>query len=82
MVAIKPWTMLVHKHWLTYKMRPPSSPKDTKFLKPVSWNVNGLKALLKLHCFYALCLAQKEEFICFAYRKQKKSGMHLNGFCL
>lgn len=48
------WTMLVHKKpqpgWVAYNpttMRPAPLTSDEKFMKLVSWNVNGLRALLK-----------------------------------
>uniref|UniRef100_R7W4A0 Apurinic endonuclease-redox protein n=1 Tax=Aegilops tauschii TaxID=37682 RepID=R7W4A0_AEGTA len=50
----EPWTVLVHKkpqaEWIPYNpkvMRPPPLSKDTRALKILSWNVNGLKALEK-----------------------------------
>lgn len=43
-------------------MKLPPLAKDTKFLKLMSWNVNGLRALLKLEGFSALQLAQREDF--------------------
>ncbi|PON64545.1 AP endonuclease [Trema orientale] len=65
----EPWTVLAHKKpqkdWVPYNprtMRPPPLPSDTKFVKLLSWNVNGLRALLKLDGFSALELAQREDF--------------------
>ncbi|KAJ6844295.1 DNA-(apurinic or apyrimidinic site) lyase, chloroplastic isoform X1 [Iris pallida] len=65
----EPWTVLAHKkpqaEWIPYipnKMRPPPLTRDTNFVKLMSWNVNGLRALLKLESFSALQLAQKEDF--------------------
>lgn len=43
-------------------MRPPPLAQDTKFVKLLSWNANGLRALLKLEGFSALQLAQREDF--------------------
>ncbi|CAM6101677.1 unnamed protein product [Calypogeia fissa] len=50
----EPWTMLVHKKpqpdWIVYNpstMRPAPSPSGTKTMKLISWNVNGLRALMK-----------------------------------
>ncbi|XP_065626035.1 DNA-(apurinic or apyrimidinic site) endonuclease, chloroplastic-like, partial [Quercus suber] len=43
-------------------MRPPPLTRDTKYVKLMSWNVNGLRALLKLEGFSALQLAQREDF--------------------
>ncbi|KAK9169861.1 hypothetical protein Syun_002001 [Stephania yunnanensis] len=64
---IEPWTMLAHKKpqlgWIPYNprtMRPPLLADGTKSLKLISWNVNGLKALLKADRF--LGFAQKENF--------------------
>lgn len=65
----EPWTILAHKkpqkEWIPYNprtMRPPPLAEDTKSTKLMSWNVNGLRALLKLEGFSALQLAQKENF--------------------
>ncbi|GAV89727.1 Exo_endo_phos domain-containing protein [Cephalotus follicularis] len=65
----EPWTVLAHKRpqkeWIPYNprtMRPPPLTRDTKFAKLMSWNVNGLRALLKLKGFSALQLAQREDF--------------------
>ncbi|XP_065857526.1 DNA-(apurinic or apyrimidinic site) endonuclease, chloroplastic isoform X3 [Euphorbia lathyris] len=63
------WTILAHKKpqkdWIPYNprtMRPPPLAEDTKFVKLMSWNVNGLRALLKLEGFSATELAQRENF--------------------
>ncbi|RLM92901.1 DNA-(apurinic or apyrimidinic site) lyase, chloroplastic-like [Panicum miliaceum] len=65
----EPWTVLVHKKpqagWIPYNpktMRPPSLSKDTRALKILSWNVNGLKALLKSRGFSVQQLAEREDF--------------------
>lgn len=65
----EPWTVLAHmkpqKHWVPYNprtMRPPPLSSDTKSMKLMSWNINGLRALLKLEGFSALELAQREDF--------------------
>ena len=65
----EPWTVLAHKKpqkgWTAYNprtMRPPPLARDTEFVKLMSWNVNGLRALLKLEGFSALELAQREDF--------------------
>ncbi|KAK9065701.1 hypothetical protein SSX86_015102 [Deinandra increscens subsp. villosa] len=65
----EPWTVLAHKkpkkEWVAYNpktMRPPALNGDTKHVKIMSWNVNGLRALLKLESFSALELAQREDF--------------------
>jgi exodeoxyribonuclease-3 len=59
----EPWTVLAHKKpqkgWIPYNprtMRPPPFA-DADSVKPMSWNVNGLRALLKLKGFSALELA-------------------------
>ena len=68
-VKTEPWTILAHKKpqkgWIPYNprtMRPPPLTRDTKYVKLMSWNVNGLRALLKLEGFSALQLAQREDF--------------------
>ncbi|XP_010672939.1 DNA-(apurinic or apyrimidinic site) endonuclease, chloroplastic isoform X2 [Beta vulgaris subsp. vulgaris] len=65
----EPWTRFAHKRpqkgWVVYNpktMRPPPLTRDTDFVKLMSWNVNGLRALLKLEGFSALELAQREDF--------------------
>ncbi|XP_024981064.1 DNA-(apurinic or apyrimidinic site) lyase, chloroplastic isoform X1 [Cynara cardunculus var. scolymus] len=65
----EPWTILAHKkpqkEWIPYNprtMRPPALGSDVKHVKLMSWNVNGLRALLKLETFSALQLAQREDF--------------------
>ncbi|RWR74706.1 DNA-apurinic or apyrimidinic site lyase, chloroplastic isoform X1 [Cinnamomum micranthum f. kanehirae] len=65
----EPWTMLSHKKpqpgWVPYNprtMRPPPPADGTKLMKLMSWNVNGLRALLKLEGFSALELAKRENF--------------------
>ena len=65
----EPWTVLVHKKpqagWIPYNpktMRPPPLTKDTRALKILSWNVNGLKALLKSRGFSVQQLAEREDF--------------------
>lgn len=68
-VQSEPWTMLEHKKpqkgWIAYNprtMRPPPLAEGTKSVKLLSWNVNGLRALLKLEGFSVLQLAQRENF--------------------
>ncbi|XP_038906366.1 DNA-(apurinic or apyrimidinic site) endonuclease, chloroplastic isoform X2 [Benincasa hispida] len=63
----EPWTILAHKKpqkgWIPYNpkiMRPTPLSKDTKSVKILSWNVNGLRALLK--GFSAVELAEREDF--------------------
>lgn len=65
----EPWTVLVHKKpqsgWIPYNpktMRPPPLSKGTRALKILSWNVNGLKALLKSRGFSVQQLAEREDF--------------------
>ncbi|KAJ4767240.1 DNA-(apurinic or apyrimidinic site) lyase [Rhynchospora pubera] len=67
---VEPWTILTHKNpkpeWIPYNprsMRPPPLCRDNiKFVKLLSWNVNGLRALLKSKGFSAIQLAQREDF--------------------
>lgn len=65
----EPWTILAHKKpqkdWIPYNpraTRPPPLNNDTKSVKLMSWNVNGLRALLKSEGFSVLKLAQRENF--------------------
>lgn len=67
--TIEPWTILAHKkpqkHWVAYNprtMRPPPLSGNVNSVKLMSWNVNGLRALLKMEGFSALQLAQRENF--------------------
>jgi exodeoxyribonuclease III len=67
--SVEPWTFLAHKKpqkgWVAYNprtMRPSPLTADTKHVKLMSWNVNGLRALLKLEKFSALELAKREDF--------------------
>ncbi|MQL69391.1 hypothetical protein Taro_001674 [Colocasia esculenta] len=53
-ISDEPWTILAHKKpkpgWVPYNpktMRPPTLPDSTKSVKLISWNVNGLRALLR-----------------------------------
>ncbi|KAK1292424.1 Apurinic endonuclease-redox protein [Acorus calamus] len=69
LTSVEPWTVLAHKKpqkgWVPYSpttMRPPPLGNDTRSVKLMSWNVNGLRALLKLETFSALQLAQEENF--------------------
>ncbi|OIS98969.1 dna-(apurinic or apyrimidinic site) lyase, chloroplastic [Nicotiana attenuata] len=65
----EPWTIFAHKKpkdgWIVYNpktMRPPPLSKDTKHVKLLSWNVNGLRALLKLKNLLIQQLADREDF--------------------
>ncbi|MBA0643927.1 hypothetical protein Goklo_028169 [Gossypium klotzschianum] len=65
----EPWTILAHKKpqkgWIAYNprtMRRSLPIENTKFVKILSWNVNGLRALLKLEGFSAMELAKQENF--------------------
>ncbi|KAL1108056.1 hypothetical protein V6Z11_D03G086500 [Gossypium hirsutum] len=65
----EPWTILAHKKpqkgWIAYNprtMRRSLPTENTKFVKILSWNVNGLRALLKLEGFSAMELAKQENF--------------------
>ncbi|KAI3415205.1 DNA-(apurinic or apyrimidinic site) endonuclease [Psidium guajava] len=67
--TIEPWTILSHKkpqkHWVVYNprtMRPPPLSQNVNSVKLMSWNVNGLRALLKMGGFSARQLAQREMF--------------------
>ncbi|XP_004516362.1 DNA-(apurinic or apyrimidinic site) endonuclease, chloroplastic isoform X2 [Cicer arietinum] len=68
-IQTETWTVLAHKKpkkdWVAYNprtMRPLPLSQDTKSVKLLSWNVNGLRALLKLEGFSALQLAEREDF--------------------
>uniref|UniRef100_A0A0D3CS59 Endonuclease/exonuclease/phosphatase domain-containing protein n=2 Tax=Brassica oleracea TaxID=3712 RepID=A0A0D3CS59_BRAOL len=74
----EPWTILAHKKpeedWKAYNpttMRPPPLPEGTKSVKIMTWNVNGLRALLKLESFSPLQLAQRENFDVLCFQKAK-----------
>lgn len=55
-------------------MRPPALTRDTNFVKLESWNVIGLRALLKSESFSALQLAQKGRFGCAMVARGKNTG--------
>ncbi|KAF8395761.1 hypothetical protein HHK36_019712 [Tetracentron sinense] len=81
----EPWTVLAHKKpqqgWVPYNprtMRPPPLTDDTKFMKLMSWNVNGLRALLKLEGFSAIELAQKENFDVLCLQETKLQASDSN----
>ena len=82
----EPWTKFAHKRpqkgWVAYNpriMRPPCLRRDTDFVKLMSWNVKGLRALLKLEGFSALELAKREDFdvLCLQETKLQASYFQL-----
>lgn len=84
----EPWTILAHKKpqngWIPYNprtMRPPPPPVDTDFVKLMSWNVNGLRALLKLEGFSALELAQRENFDVLCLQETKLQACNFLLLC-
>lgn len=81
--CVEPWTVLAHKKpekgWVAYNprtMRPPPLMDHSKHVKLMSWNVNGLRALLKLESFSALELAKREDFdvLCLQETKLQASA--------
>ncbi|PIA57291.1 hypothetical protein AQUCO_00600197v1 [Aquilegia coerulea] len=85
----EPWTILAHKKpqqgWIPYNpktMRPPPLDDGTKFVKLISWNVNGLRALLKLDSFSAF--AQREDFdiLCLQETKLQERDVEKIKECL
>ncbi|KAL6540672.1 hypothetical protein OROMI_024555 [Orobanche minor] len=87
----EPWTVLTHKKpqkgWTAYNprsMRPPPISDDTPHTKIMSWNVNGLRALLKLESFSALQLAQRENFdvLCLQETKLQEKDVDAIRQCL
>ncbi|XP_024948436.2 DNA-(apurinic or apyrimidinic site) endonuclease, chloroplastic isoform X18 [Citrus sinensis] len=90
-VQSEPWTMLAHKKpqkgWIAYNprtMRPPPLAEGTKSVKLLSWNVNGLRALLKLEGFSVLQLAQRENFdvLCLQETKLQEKDVESIKQCL
>uniref|UniRef100_A0ACD5VS76 Uncharacterized protein n=2 Tax=Avena sativa TaxID=4498 RepID=A0ACD5VS76_AVESA len=82
----EPWTVLVHKkprpEWIPYNpkvMRPPPLSKDTRAVKILSWNVNGLRALLKSRGFSIHELAQREDFdvLCLQETKMQEKDIEV-----
>lgn len=78
--ASEPWAKLAHKKphagWIPYNpktMRPLHPTNDIKYVKMISWNVNGLRALLKTDGCSVLQLAEKEDFdvLCLQETKMK-----------
>lgn len=87
MMQNEPWSVLAHKKpkkgWIPYNprtMRPTPLSKDTKSVKILSWNVNGLRALLK--GFSAVELAEREDFdiLCLQETKLQASRIILISF--
>lgn len=87
----EPWTVLTHKKpqtgWISYNprtMRKPPLTADTKHVKIMSWNVNGLRALLKLEGFSAVQLAQREDFdvLCLQETKLQEKDVEAIKFSL
>ncbi|XP_047055527.1 DNA-(apurinic or apyrimidinic site) endonuclease, chloroplastic-like [Lolium rigidum] len=82
----EPWTLLVHKkprpEWIPYNpkvMRPPPLGKDTRAVKILSWNVNGLRALMKSRGFSVHELAQREDFdiLCLQETKMQEKDVEV-----
>ncbi|XP_057982672.1 DNA-(apurinic or apyrimidinic site) endonuclease, chloroplastic isoform X2 [Malania oleifera] len=91
MILNEPWTVLAHKKpqkgWIPYNprtMRPPPLTGNTKSVKLMSWNVNGLRALLKLEACSALQLAQREDFdvLCLQETKLQEKDVETIKQCL
>lgn len=88
----QPWTMLVHKKvqpgWVAYNpaiMRP-SSPVDTaNIIKMISWNVNGLRALLKRkddNSFVQLTQRENFDVLCLQETKLQEKDVEQIKQCL
>lgn len=78
----EPWAVLAHKKpkkgWIPYNpriMRPKPLSKDTKSVKILSWNVNGLRALLKGSS--AVELAEREDFDILCLQETKLQASRL-----
>ena len=85
----EPWTVFAHKKpqkgWVAYNpktMRPPPLSSDTESMKVLSWNVNGLRALLKLESFSALQLAQREDFDVLCLQETKIQVVNVFFHCI
>ncbi|KAL3370606.1 hypothetical protein AABB24_007591 [Solanum stoloniferum] len=86
----EPWTIFAHKKpkdgWIVYNpktMRPPPLSKDTKHVKLLSWNVNGLRALLKLKNLCIQQLADREDFDVICLQETKlQANSHVISFLL
>lgn len=85
----EPWTIFSHKKpkdgWIVYNpktMRPPPLSKDTKHVKLLSWNVNGLRALMKLKNLCIQQLADREDFdvLCLQETKLQARTLILSHF--
>ncbi|XP_074575927.1 DNA-(apurinic or apyrimidinic site) endonuclease, chloroplastic isoform X3 [Curcuma longa] len=91
MNASEPWAKLAHKKpqagWIPYNpkiMRPLHPTNDIKYVKMISWNVNGLRALLKTDGSSVLQLAEKEDFdvLCLQETKMKENDVEKIKDCL
>eukprot|EP00258_Populus_trichocarpa_P027581 XP_024443600.1 DNA-(apurinic or apyrimidinic site) lyase, chloroplastic isoform X4 [Populus trichocarpa] len=86
----EPWTVLSHKKpqkgWIPYNPRTmrPAPLTDGNSVKLMSWNVNGLRALLKFEGFSALELAQRENFdvLCLQETKLQEKDVDSIKQCL
>ncbi|EPS69017.1 hypothetical protein M569_05749, partial [Genlisea aurea] len=86
----QPWTVLTHKKpqkvWTAYdpKSMRPRPIVDTPHMKLISWNVNGLRALMKLEGLSALQLAQRENFdvLCLQETKLQEKDVDSIRHCL
>ncbi|XP_059462906.1 DNA-(apurinic or apyrimidinic site) endonuclease, chloroplastic isoform X2 [Corylus avellana] len=90
-IQTEPWTVLAHKKpqkgWIPYNprtMRPPPITRDTNSVKLISWNVNGLRALLKLEGSSAFQLSQREDFdvLCLQETKLQEKDVENIKQCL
>ncbi|CAH9128122.1 unnamed protein product [Cuscuta epithymum] len=82
----EPWTIFAHKKpkdgWIAYNpktLRPPPLTGTAKALKLISWNVNGLRGLLKLDSVCIKQLAQREEFdvLCLQETKLQEKDVQI-----
>ncbi|KAL5708315.1 hypothetical protein ACHQM5_019123 [Ranunculus cassubicifolius] len=78
----EPWTILAHtkpqKGWIPYNprtMRSPPLDHGTNFVKLTSWNVNGLRALLKLDSFSAFAQRENFDILCLQETKLQEKDV-------
>ncbi|KAI4319620.1 hypothetical protein MLD38_033200 [Melastoma candidum] len=82
----EPWIRLTHKkpqkHWVAYNprtMRRPPLAENGNCMRLLSWNVNGLRSLLKNPGFCALELAQREniDVLCIQETKLQEKDIEV-----
>ncbi|KAF6155357.1 hypothetical protein GIB67_019883 [Kingdonia uniflora] len=81
-ILSEPWAVLAHKkpqkEWIPYNPKTMRThlANDTKFVKLLSWNVNGLRALLKQDFFSEMAQREKFDVLCLQETKLQASWIY------